>query len=604
MNRLHDKMGKSLENFSLRVNKIFNSFLSIQKNLTEISDRFCQIKEKMINLEEYFNQLKKPSKFPDAYESTLEEIKRRIIFNCKIKKYFQKIENFVKNEAELRKQYKTNHGIYIPVESFPFLKYYDLKIKFEINTDDELSKFPKLLTDEEIQILIDNDNIFNDNNKSESEKDKLINHLQMQLEASMYSFDNICNNFLFLLSKKEREIKNKMKECDNLILYINNKVKNNIQTCPLCCQSALNNEQYTNINLFLNDMDNKIKNRDMLLKEVQEKYSNLVIETTQMKKIFFNYMNTKIANNNFNLKLNGGDNKMSFQNRYQNNTNNSILFPSPNDFQLLKNLLNEEKIKNNNLLTELNLSKTKYDSLLCDMKNVEIRNEQQKIKINTLNEKIISLIKEAETFKEEIILHEKQKKVNENSILELRQFIKQITEEKKIMEEKKNKEITKIKNKSMIFKDIKSGDRCIFVPHSENIYVCINLTQDLNQLNNKFFRCDIILDFSSFDEEKKKLIVDNSLILIATITELKEISIKEGEANPYEISSNNSNEGDNENENEEDELSGFSTINTIKNFLKASNSYYLAKISTIDYIIGFQGEELVFINYNNFLKEK
>ena len=41
-----------------------------------------------------------------------------------------------------------------------------------------------------------------------------------------------------------------------------------------------------------------------------------------------------------------------------------------------------------------------------------------------------------------------------------------------------------------------------------------------------------------------------------------------------------------------------------KSFLKSSNSYHLAKIGNIDYIIGFPGEELVFMNYNNFLLKK
>ena len=194
-----------------------------------------------------------------------------------------------------------------------------------------------------------------------------------------------------------------------------------------------------------------------------------------------------------------------------------------------------------------------------------------------------------------------KKKNNENLIMELRQFIKKIGEEKINIEDKKNKEINKLKNKSIIFKDIKEGDRCIFVPHSENIYVCINLTQDLNQINNKFFyRCDILLDFSNFEEEKKNLIIDNSLILIGVINELKEIAIKEGENNPYEINTNNY-EGEND---DEEEISGISTLASIKSVLKSSNCYYLAKITNIDYIIGFPGEELIFRNYNNFIIKK
>ena len=535
INELSSKMRKNLENFSLRINKIFNVFFTIQKNLSEISEKFIQIKTKMINLEECFNQLKNPSKFPMAYESALEEIKRRIVFNYKIKYMFKKIEKFIKNENDIRKKFKSVHGIYLPVESFPCLKYYELKVKFEINTDDEINKFPKLLSDEEIKFLAENDQNFlnnsfennlllnsgiSDKNNTKyknieeeqkikelsdelNKKEKLIKNLQIQLETSINSIDKICNNFRFILSMKDKEIKKNMKECDNLVSYINNKINNNIKTCPMCCETALNNEQYSNINMFLNEMDKKITSKDTLLKQIQEKYADLVVQTTQMKKIFFNHMNLKISNHNLNSKINGG----IIRNADINNYNPTIpsTFPSKNDFQILKNMINDEKLKNNNLLTELNISKAKYESLLCDIKKMESQNEELRVKLNSSNEKLISKLKENETYKDEILLHEKQKKMNENSITELRQFIKQISDEKKIIEDKKNKEILKMKNKSIIFKDIKEGDRCIFVPHSENVYVCINLTKDLNQLNNTFFRCDIILDFSNIEEEKKKI---------------------------------------------------------------------------------------------------
>ena len=640
INEISLKMRKNLENFSLKINKIFNTFFSIQKNLNEISDKFLQIKEKTIDLEQCFEQLKNPSKFPMAYESALEEIKRRFIFNYKIKNYFKKLEKFVENETNLRRQFKSTYGKYLPIESFPFLTFFDLKIKCEINTENEINKFPKLLTEEEIKLLAENDQNFlnssfdgnallnsgmseiknskfknkeedynkpiNNNNLEQkikelsddiNKKDKLINNLQMQLEVSINSIDKIYKNIIVIISKKDKEIKKKSKECDNLVAYINNKIKSNIQTCPLCTESALNNEQYTNINIFLNDMETKLSNKDKLLKEIQEKYTELLIQTTQMKKIFFNHMNMKIANSNLNAKINGGTRPSEDP-----NPNNNYQKPafSANDYQILKNIINEQRIKYNNLLTEFNLLKAKYDSLLCDMKNMENKNEQQKIKINSTNEKLLAILKENENFKEEILLHDKQKKKNENSIIELKQCIKQMSEEKKNIDDKKYKELLKIKNKSITFKDIKEGDRCIFVPHSENIYVCINMTQDLNQLNNKFYRCDIILDFSTFDEEKKNLIIENSLILIGVINELKEVIIKEGEKNPYEMNINN-NEIEND---EEDEFSGASTLTSIKSFLKTTNSYHLATISNIDYIIGFYGEELVFMNYNNYLNKK
>ena len=95
---------------------------------------------------------------------------------------------------------------------------------------------------------------------------------------------------------------------------------------------------------------------------------------------------------------------------------------------------------------------------------------------------------------------------------------------------------------------------------------------------------------------KKNLIIENNLIIIGTINELKEIIIKEGDINPYEINKN-------EEENEEDENEN-SLSTSINSCLKASHSYKLAKIKNIDYIIGFPDDKLCFLNYNNKLNIK
>jgi hypothetical protein len=256
---------------------------------------------------------------------------------------------------------------------------------------------------------------------------------------SINSIDKISSNFRFILSMRDKEIKKKAKECDNLVTYINNKLNKNIKTCPMCCEGALNNDQYANIDMFLNSMEKKLSSKDSLLQQLQEKYNDLIIQTTHMKKIFFEHMNTKIANYNLNAKINGGQsnsNKLMGNNNYNSSPQG---FPSAGDFQILKNIINDEKLKNNNLLTELNLSKAKYDSLLCDMKKMENKFEQLKLKLNATNEKLLNIMKENDTYKDEILFKEKQKKSNENTIVELKQNIKQIIDEKKIFEEKKIK---------------------------------------------------------------------------------------------------------------------------------------------------------------------
>ena len=631
INQIYSKMRKSFENLALKINKIFNTLYTIYKTIGELSEKFNVIKQQSINLEECFNQLQNPSKFPMAYEQSLDEIKRRIIFNCKIKKYFSIIENLVKNETELRKNFKTKYGIYlpnIPNNFFSCLKNYEPIVKLEINTNDELNKFPKFISEDEINILIENSfdkNIINSsyegnllNNNSQNiiienkmikelkdelyKKEQRIKNLEQDLEQSCNSYENILQNFSFFLKEKDEEMERINQEKNNLISYCNNKIKNNIEICPLCRETALNNEQIPKIQLI----QNKISKLENTINQIYQKYQNLVNNTIAIKKVFFNYMNNKIANYNLNnLQFNSNEiNGLNINNALESSgnnlyynelkANNNRKYISQNDVQIITNLLNEEKLKNNKLTTDKNILITKYESLKTDMKKIQNKYDEVFKQLNSLNEKLIVIQKENMTLKDEIVLKDKKQNNTDNTIIELRQFIKQISDDNNTNENKHIKEIQKIKNKSIIFKDIKEGDKCIFVPYYDKIYVCINLTIDLNQINNDFFRCDIILDFSCIDENKKNLIVDNNLIIIGTISELKEKIIKEGEVNPFEI---NINENNNEEENEEDEFSVIST--SINSYLKSTNSYHLAKLSNIDYIIGFPEDKLCFMNYIN-----
>ena len=628
MNQIYLKMRKSFESLSLKINKVFNTLFSIYNTINELSEKFSVIKQKTINLEKCFIQLQNPSKFPTAYEHALEEIKRRIIFNSKIKKFFLNIETLVKNETDLRKNFKDKYGIYLPNlpnNFFSCLKNYEPKVKLEINTNEELNKFPKLITEEEINIAVENSfdknivntsyegNINNDLKKIKELSEELnkkeikIKNLETDLELSCNSYENIFKNFVLFLKDKDEEIKRLTQEKNNIMAYFNNRIKNNVQTCPLCQEAAFNNEPNNNVQII----NNKINKLENALKQNEIKYRNLVFNTMTMKKIFFNHMNNKIAEYNLNnakvINSGGFNNGLNIINNNINNalessgnilyynemnSNNTKYHQQNNDVQILTKILNEERLKNNKLISDKNILITKYNSIITEYKKLQNIIEQNMKQINSLTEKIFTLKKENETLKEELSFKEKNNKSTENTIKELHQLIKQISDDKALNESKHIKELQKIKNKSIIFKDIKEGDKCIFVPYSEKFYVCINLTMDLNAINNDFFRCDIILDFSCIESDKKKLIVDNNLILIGNISELKEVIIKEGELNPFEVNETN------EEENEEEDFSGVST--SINSYLKATNCYHLAKISNIDYIIGFPEDKLCFMNYNNF----
>ena len=111
--------------------------------------------------------------------------------------------------------------------------------------------------------------------------------------------------------------------------------------------------------------------------------------------------------------------------------------------------------------------------------------------------------------------------------------------------------------------------RCIFVPFYENIFVCINLSENMleekvsetSPLSN--YQCKYILDLNSFNNDLSKIIVDNSLIVIGKISKLTEIEQSQNKL--YNLPEN-------------------------KNFT-------LATLGKIDYVIGFPENELMFNNY-------
>ena len=89
---------------------------------------------------------------------------------------------------------------------------------------------------------------------------------------------------------------------------------------------------------------------------------------------------------------------------------------------------------------------TKYETLKSEMKKYQNKNEQLIQELNSLNEKIILLQNENDKLKSDLISREKQKKDSENTIIELRKLIKQISDDNNINETKHSKELQKIKN--------------------------------------------------------------------------------------------------------------------------------------------------------------
>ena len=124
----------------------------------------------------------------------------------------------------------------------------------------------------------------------------------------------------------------------------------------------------------------------------------------------------------------------------------------------------------------------------------------------------------------------------------------------------------------LFYKKIDKGLRCIFVPFYENIFVCINLSQNLERgkgendiYNLSNYECKYILDLNSFNKELSKMIVDYSLIVIGKISKLTEL---------------------------EQSKNKFLNLPEDKQFI-------LVTLGKVDYVIGFPENELMFNNYVN-----
>ena len=124
----------------------------------------------------------------------------------------------------------------------------------------------------------------------------------------------------------------------------------------------------------------------------------------------------------------------------------------------------------------------------------------------------------------------------------------------------------------LFYKKIDKGLRCIFVPFYENIFVCINLSKNLEKgkgendiYNLSNYECKYILDLNSFDKELSKMIVDYSLIVIGKISKLTEL-----------------------------EQSKNKFLN-----LPEDKQFFLVTLGKVDYVIGFPENELMFNNYVN-----
>ena len=364
---------------------------------------------------------------------------------------------------------------------------------------------------------------------------------------------------------------------------------------------------------FFNHMNMVIaqKNQEMSkFKEKQEEKVMYLEEILSAEKIFNkNSINHKISNLNntiieYKMNLNSSKEKLSTLEKTNSELKSKELFL---ERELKISIQKNEKLTDNNIeLTNELRQKHKDNAYLSKLleqikkdkvESIKLLNSTHQSKLDYLNEKLNQLsesIREKENedskkyqqyieMKDKYIYLTKEKEMYIQQIKELSCDIQE--KNKKIDELILTQSLASKATKSntndltlssdnediIYYKKIEIGMRCIFVPFYENIFVCINLSENMLEekeregcsLSN--YECKYILDLNSFNKDLSKIIIDNSLIVIGKISKLTKIEQSQNKL--YNLPEN-------------------------KNFI-------LATLGKVDYVIGFPENELMFNNYIN-----
>ena len=442
-------------------------------------------------------------------------------------------------------------------------------------------------------------------------------------------FDEISDSFNQELSFKEQQIfeltkkleikNNQSKENNNININFEtsfqeeiNKYKRKINELDNNYKKLISDTTLIK-KTFFNHMNIVIvqKNQEMSkFKERQEEKVMYLEEILSAEKIFNkNNINHKISNLNntileYKMNLNSNKEKLNTLEKANSELKSKELFLerelkitiqkndklTDNNIELTNEL--RQKHKDNAYLSKL-LEQIKKDKV----ESIKLLNSTHQSKLDYLNEKLNQLSesireKEAEDSKKyQQYIEMKDKytyitKENEMYIQQIKELNYDLQEKNKKIDElmltqshisKATKSNTNdltlsLDNEDIIYyKKIEKGMRCIFVPFYENIFVCINLSENMlvereyeaNPLIN--YQCKYILDLNSFNKDLSKIIVDNSLIVIGKISKMTEI--EQSQNKMYNLPEN-------------------------KNFT-------LVTLGKVDYVIGFPENELMFNNYIN-----
>jgi len=236
--------------------------------------------------------LSNPNFFPIAYQASIAEIKRRLIFNDKITKEFDKVNLLVVKENEIRKKFIYEYGKYLTHDYVPHLKFADLAIKIEYDNNNEMDNLPDILEDDDYESTQQQGSSSYQNTQNNNEGDNDTDTLNLVRQGNSQGNSNVdradyskFKEFRDTHAKRIEELDNKNKDLQDMI--------NNLNVSLESKNIAYVNKDKENSKLLLKveknmkhiqSLDNIIQNLNERISKMNDNFMNKLTEKNKRLK--------------------------------------------------------------------------------------------------------------------------------------------------------------------------------------------------------------------------------------------------------------------------------------------------------------------------------
>jgi chromosome segregation ATPase len=498
------KMKNLLIKSSVQINVVFTNYHTIKKSLLEIMEKVEKYSDSLNSLEKDFAYLLNPSYFPQAYQASVIEIKRRLIFNKKISKDLERIRQLVSKENMNRKLFIQDYGKYLTHDYVPQLKFSDLKLSIDFQNNEENSNLPNILEEEEENTLnsgniyLDYDEYVNQSNgdlverKSQNilsnvsarknsednckddtirslnakiseleivtgikeaeikklmskleQRERKITQVQSEVEKLSNNFEALTENLMKQIAYKDTKYKEKVVECENLLKNLNAQNENRLQTCPMCKDIASNSIDYQGWGNFVKDYHEKLHEKNKVLSKIESRFQELVAQTLFVKKTFFNHLHSSLETKNLEI--------MTLKQSYE------------NKLMHLEDLLSQEKSKfEKELKSVTSQSNSILENKIKELNKINFNLESECKSMRKGREELKKSLEEYKVKESSLVVEIKSKETKcEGLLQDLKNLEKQVEIQKKNVAQISEEILTKVKDNTHLKYSLETKNRII-----------------------------------------------------------------------------------------------------------------------------------------------